>query len=147
MATDGYGPGAVGSDGNRGIHGDTYAGEETHMPDTAFSAGSLSAPTNNLLGQPSMNGPTAPRQAMPNPSLPGKTDISHLMNGPPGLLGVDDDVGLHDDDYPAMAASPKPGEPDGFGPVNWDSVGPYEYPEFPKDTISVAAPKPAIPLT
>lgn len=133
----GYGPGGLGRDGNRGIHAPTQMGDD-HAAEGMVTVGSLTVPGNNLLGQPSMNGPTAGRQMLPDPDLHGDGvyDVSAKVNGPRELLGQGIDESIKDDDYPGIRDVVMPGDPpvaplgQSGEQVDWASVAPYEYPEF-----------------
>ena len=133
-----YGPNAVGKDGNRGIQGDSAGPESAHMPDGYLaSVGSLVAPAGGL-GRPTMGQSRQP--------IPGSQDInpreqySFQSPGEPGLLGQDTDdygaAGLTDNERPVLPNPEFPGEsgttnmgPQG-DPVDFNSVAPYEYPDF-----------------
>lgn len=143
-----YGKGGLGKDGNRGIHAPTQMGDD-HAAEGMVAVGSLSVPGNNLLGQPSMNGPTAGRQMLPDPGLHGDGvyDVSRTAVGQPSLArGIDASEGITDDDYPGLKDVVMPGDPpvaplgQSGEQVDWASVAPYEYPEFPQAEITVHPP-------
>ncbi len=134
----GYGEGGLGKDGNRGIHAGTVMGDDK-AAEGAVPVNEITAPKNNLLGEPSMNGPMA-QQMLPNDSVTGVRDFSSAMSGEKELLGqgVDDESTLTDDEYPNISAPHLPGESGSTDrgqqgvPVDWNSVAPFEYEDFGK---------------
>ncbi len=134
----GYGEGGLGKDGNRGIHAGTMAGDKRGA-EGAVEVNSLTAPKGKLLGEPSMSGPMA-QQMIPTDSVSGIIDISHQMSGEAELLGqgVKDEGTLSDDEYPNISAPHLPGESGSTDAgqqgdaVDWNSVAPFEYPDFGK---------------
>ena len=151
-----YGDNAVGRDGNRGIHAGSPSGDPAHMPDGWFaSVGSFTAPSGGL-GRPTMG---QSRQDIPGSSeIQPREQYDFQSAGEPGLLGQDrDDYSstLHDANYPSTPSPEFQGEsgttnmgPQG-GPVDWNSVAPYEYPEYPmqSNASQVNASAAAVPLT
>ena len=124
-------------------HASSWAGDPAHMPDGA--AGTVGSLTGNkgLLGQNPGN-PTS-RQTIPTGAA--NNTYAFTSGGEPGLLGQDTDdygaSGFSDNDRPA--GIPDPTFPGASGtknagqqgsPLDWDSVAPYQYPEYPKDSYN-----------
>ena len=157
-----YGKDAGGTDGNRGIQaGSPGPAEGAHMPDGwLLSVGTLTGNPGRLGENP---GDPTSRQ-----DIPGSREISPREQynfqspGEAGFLGQDtDDYGpdaraIGDDPQRPNVPSPEvPGESGtaNMGPqgdtIDWNSVAPYEYPEFPQADSSseVHISESAVPLT
>ncbi len=130
------------SDNNRGIHAGSYAGDSTNaegiVPNTLdFKNG---------------------RQAVADRDLhnDGVYNAASAVSGTEKFLSQADEAGessLHDDNYPNLPGPVLPGAagttnagPQG-SPVDFNSVAPYEYPEFPKDSYKSGGGSAAIPYT
>ena len=95
------------------------------------------------------------RQAVPDRDLHGDGvyDAARQVSGPKEFLGQNPHEGIKDDDYPSLPNVSLAGAPGTTNagqqgvPVDFNSVAPYEYPEFPKDSYTAHAGKSAVPLT
>lgn len=122
-------------DNNRGIHATTVMGDD-RAAEGAVEVGSLSAASGSALaGNLSSD---SGRQPMPNPNL-HDDGVYPFTSGGDTDRGFDASDGhMKDDDYPSV---PNVSLPGGSGttnagqqgsPVDWNSVAPYEYPDFGK---------------
>lgn len=126
------------ADNNRGIHAASQAGDPAHMPDGAIPFNSIVVPKGEGLGRNIHDGRS--RQELPV----GGIDNCYSFNGLVGekeLLGQGTtEEGIKDNDYPS--GIPDPSLPGASGtknagdqghPIDFNSVAPYDYPEYPKD--------------
>ena len=123
-------------------HASSTGGDPAHMPDgTAATVGSLTG-NSGLLGQHTGN--PVSRQAIPTGDA--SNTYAFTSAGEPGYLGQDTDdyaaAGLTDSERTTVpdpdlpgAAGTKNAGPQG-SPLDWDSVAPYKYPEYPKDSYT-----------
>jgi hypothetical protein len=127
------------SDNNRGIDTSSYAGNADN------AEGSIQATLDFKNA----------RQAVPDRNLHGDGvwDASSAVSGPKELLGQNAEEGNKDAEYPSHPGPTFPGAGGTTNagqqgiPVDFNSVAPYEYPEFPKDSYTAGAGKSAVPLT
>lgn len=144
-----YGPGGIGKDGNRKLEAGSPSGNPAHMPDAwAGSISDLGAPQGQRLGEQAQihagwQNTSTVRQALPGTGeITPREQYNFESPGEPGHLGQDtDDYG-----QPVTASDPqRPNVPSpefsgesgttNMGPqgaaVDFNSVGPLEYPDFP----------------
>lgn len=126
------------SDNNRGLHAPTLMGDDK------AAEGSIGVALDFKNA----------RQSLPDPDLHNDGSYPFQGKGDPDRMYDPSDGHLKDDDYPQGVPSPRlPGEvpmaPLGVKgeAVSFDSVAPYEYPEFPMDTGKTGASANPVPLT
>ena len=127
-------------DNDRALHAPSVAGDPLHA-EGAIPVNSLVAPAGLLgdvtMGQSRQDIPVGTVQHLPPHHQPGNL-YTFESTGEAELLGQDSKEGLRDDNYPNTVPNVKLAGADGTTaagpqgqPVDWSSVAPYEYPEFP----------------
>ena len=156
-----YGKLGVGKDGGRGIQADSPGPDGgAHMPDAwAGSLSTLGAPQGQRLGEQAQIHAGWQNTSTVRQTLPGtgetvpREQYNFTSGGEPGLLGQDTDDyhggNIKDGQYPSLPGPEFPGASGTTNmgqqgdPVDWASVGPYEYPEFPQASGTTALTSPA----
>lgn len=119
-------------DNNRKIEATSQAGNPTRAAEGAVAFDSIVVPKGHFLGQPTEG---QSRQDLPNPSVSNVHTFQ--SGGDPDRVYTAHDGQMKDDDYPSVPNPQIAGqipEADSHrvgSPVNFNSVAPYEYPEFP----------------
>lgn len=130
---------AYGKDNNRGIHAGSPSGDPSKMPDGYFaSVGSLTG-NKGKLGQNPGN-PTSRQDIPGSQEITPAEQYNFQSPGESGFLGQDQDD-YHATSDPERPSLPNPEFAGASGttnmgqqgaPVDWNSVAPFEYPDFAK---------------
>ena len=117
-------------------HASSWAGDPAHMPDGwAASVGSLTGNKGRLGENP--GNPTSRQDIPGSADRAAKEQYPFQSGGTKELLGQNPQEPITDPDRPSVPDPAFPGEsgttnmgPQG-APLDWNSVAPYRYPEYP----------------
>src|SRR5581483_6131227 len=133
-------------------HASSWGGDPAHMPDGVVASVTSLKANSGLLGQNPGN-PTA-RQDIPGAADRAvKEQYPFQSGGVKELLGQNPHEGITDPDRPSVPNPQFSGESGSTNagqqgsPLDWNSVAPYKYGEFPKDSGKTGASSNPAPLT